>query len=592
MSRGDNRNNGSGTGNGYGRYDGRDPEISRGYDDDIRYTGGYYEEEPETGRRSYYYDEDDRPAQRSSAYRSAGSSGTRRSADSRSYGTHSGRSTSGESAGRRTASGRGTARRSADGRVAAGSGGAAVRRKKKYRLTARTYVILAVFIVLLLFLMVSCVKGIAGGFGGPLDPLKKAIDKMELEPVEFNVLCVGDVMAHSPNIESANTGGGYDFTENYEFVTDAIQQADLALCNVETTFGGGNPRGYPTFNAPDELAGNLQSVGFDVALTSNNHMMDTGADGVQRTLEVLRNAGLQTVGSQLYGEDKKYLVTTVKGVKVGIVSYTYETTAQAGQTPSINGNTISDEAAGVINSFNYHDLDAEDYNKIQADIDGCRAEGAVLVICYMHWGEEYQQSPNQWQTAMAQELAERGADIIFASHPHVLQDAGVIQTSSGKKVPVFYSMGNFISNQRAETLSNRYTENGMMASVHVVYDPNTQKLSTDTMSILPTWVDKYSEGGSIEYRIIPLDGNLDNNAALSISGHLSRAQQALQDAQEKYGDILNGAAVDSLPVISAGGAQAAAGETAEEETADTEDNAAEEQTQTESESEEADDGTL
>lgn len=473
--------------------------------------------------------------------------------------------TSGEGAGRFTG-------RVSSGYAAGGYGDAAAVRarkktKKKYKLKPRAYVIIAAIILLVLFLMVSCVRGIAGSFKGPFDPLKKTIANLELEPVDFNILCVGDVMAHSPNIESAGTDDGYDFTENYEYVTDYIQQADLALCNVETTFGGGTPRGYPTFNAPDELAANLQSVGFDVAFTSNNHMMDTGADGVQRTLEVLRNAGLQTVGSQLYGEEKKYLVTEVKGVKVGLVAYTYETSTHAGQETSINGNTVSEEAAGVINSFNYYELESEDYDRIQADMDACRAEGAQLVICYMHWGEEYQQSPNQWQTAMAQELAERGADIIFASHPHVLQDAGVVQTSSGKKVPVFYSMGNFISNQRAETLSNRYTENGMIAGVHVIYDPNNQTITTDTMTILPTWVDKYDDGG-IEYRIIPLDGYLEGNAALSISGHLSRAQQALEDAQSMYGDLLNGVSIQSYGVTSYADESESEEAAAEEETAE------------------------
>nr|MCR4600376.1 hypothetical protein [Clostridia bacterium] len=37
------------------------------------------------------------------------------------------------------------------------------------------------------------------------------------------------------------------------------------------------------------------------------------------------------------------------------------------------------------------------------------------------------------------------------------------------------------------------------------------------------------------YAIVPLDGNMNTNAALSASGHLSRAQQALSDITNLIG---------------------------------------------------------
>lgn len=116
---------------------------------------------------------------------------------------------------------------------------------------------------------------------------------------------------------SAGGGNSYSFTDNYEYVRSYIEDADLALCNVETTFRGRTPHGYPTFNAPDELAYALADVGFDVGITSNNHMMDTGFDGMQRTLEVLRNQGMTTVGSRYAGEDTWSLIEK-NGLKIGL----------------------------------------------------------------------------------------------------------------------------------------------------------------------------------------------------------------------------------------------------------------------------------
>jgi poly-gamma-glutamate synthesis protein (capsule biosynthesis protein) len=118
---------------------------------------------------------------------------------------------------------------------------------------------------------------------------------------------------------------------------------------------------------------------------------------------------------------------------------------------SVNGCYISDETAGVINSFNFNTLD-EDCQSIKGDIDAAKAAGAQVIVVYYHWGEEYQREPNNWQKKLAQRTADMGADVIFASHPHVPQMMEFVTvTDSAKQVPVFYSLGNFIF--QTETVS-------------------------------------------------------------------------------------------------------------------------------------------
>lgn len=347
---------------------------------------------------------------------------------------------------------------------------------------------------------------------------------------QLSILCVGDIMSHSPQLSSQydSASGTYDYKENFEYVKPYIEAADLALCNVETTFAGAPYTGYPAFCSPDALADAIADAGFDIGITSNNHMTDKGYNGVIRTQQILQERGLATVGSVLDPAEPRYIIKKVKGVKIGIVAYTYETGSGTGPV-SINGATITDQTAGVINSFNFGTID-EDMVKIKADIDGAKEAGAEIVIVYYHWGEEYQEAPNAHQTNLAQQTADMGADIIFASHPHVLQKAEYVTvTGSEKKVPVFYSMGNFISNQRTETLGKPRTEQGVLAMVNLTYKDDTGITSIE-MDAVATWLDKYSSGGSVEYRIVPLDENLESNAALQTSGHLSRAQSAMGDA--------------------------------------------------------------
>lgn len=383
-----------------------------------------------------------------------------------------------------------------------------------------------------------------GLLGEEINPMKEPMDpavEQEAEPAEpvaLSFVAVGDVMVHRSQISSQYDPqtGTYDYTDNFRYIKPYIQDADLALANVETTFAGGTPSGYPSFNAPDALATALADTGFNVGLISNNHLYDKGLAGMDRTIGILRIAGLKTAGANLVGE-KNYTLVEVEGVSVGIVSYTYETPSHDGLT-RINGVVLPESVAERINSFSHERME-EDLGKIGKTIQTARNDGADIIICYFHWGEEYQRSPNLWQRRIAEQAADMGADIIFASHPHVLQSAEWVKgPTTGKEIPVFFSMGNFLSNQRLETLNNRYTEQGMIARVDLKYDLEKGEIAEMSMSAVGTWLDKYKAEGKDWYAIIPLDEALENNITLQQSGHLSRAQQGYKDIREILGNVL------------------------------------------------------
>jgi poly-gamma-glutamate synthesis protein (capsule biosynthesis protein) len=350
-------------------------------------------------------------------------------------------------------------------------------------------------------------------------------------PLQLEIVCVGDIMIHEPQIASQYDAatGVYDYNNNFQYIKKYIEAADVALGNFEGTFGGTPYRGYPAFSSPDELADALKNNGFDVIITANNHMVDRGGDGVIRTLEVLRGAGLATSGSRLHTEEPSYTLHEVKGIQIGVVSYTYETTG-TGPDVSINGNYISSETAALINSFSYGKLE-EGLEKMKNGVEQSRTAGADIVVLYLHWGEEYQRTPNQWQRDIVKAAVEdMNVDMVFASHPHVLQEMTMEASSTtGKTVPVFYSMGNIISNQREETLQNRFTEQGMIARVKLEYMMSTGEILNVSMDAVPTWVDRYKRNGKTVYEIIPLDSEMNQNPALQESGHLNRAAQALED---------------------------------------------------------------
>lgn len=353
--------------------------------------------------------------------------------------------------------------------------------------------------------------------------------------VDISIVCVGDIMVHKSQIASQydSSTGTFNYDNNFQYVKKYIETSDLALCNVETTFAGGTPTGYPSFNAPDALAKSLADAGFDVGLTSNNHLYDKGLSGLKRTLRVLRNEGIATAGTRLPWE-RNYVLMNVKGVKTAIISYTYETPSNGGRS-TINGVILPEGTKELVNSFNYEILD-DDLKKVESTIASARENGADIIVCYYHWGEEYQRGPNPWQEYIAEKTVEMGADVIFASHPHVLQRVDILKhKETGKDVPVFYSMGNFLSNQRAETLNNRYTEQGMIARVNLKYDMDKGEVTLVGADSMNTWLDKYRSGGRDVYAIVPLDEDLEDNEALKASGHLHRAVQASSDVEAVIG---------------------------------------------------------
>jgi poly-gamma-glutamate capsule biosynthesis protein CapA/YwtB (metallophosphatase superfamily) len=412
---------------------------------------------------------------------------------------------------------------------------------KKVKLRKRFFVIITVLVAL-----VSGCVFLLFKLTGEGDP---PVAQEKPKPIEISITCAGDIVLHEPNIKAAYDSGTdtYNFDEPFTYIKPYIESADLALCTIETTFPGKPYTGYPTFRGPETLATALKTAGFDMIMTSSNHAYDAGMVGITKTVEVLRANDLIAAGTRLTSEEPRYAMAEVKGVKVAMIAYTYETGDGNDSTTYLNANPLTNEAAALVNSFNYGKMD-EDVAEMKSIADEARKAGADIVLMYFHWGEEYHLTPNEYQKNLAVQVAEQvDADIIFASHPHVPQTASVItvskESSDGtvteKKVPVFYALGNFYSNQRRELIPSggRYVEEGYLAQTVITYDPGKQKIKSIDTTTMPYWVDKYTAGGKVKYAIVPLDQDYEQNPALAQSGHLSLARTALDDILGILGQV-------------------------------------------------------
>lgn len=96
------------------------------------------------------------------------------------------------------------------------------------------------------------------------------IDSTTLRGDTLELIFAGDIMTHGPQIRAAaQSDGSYDFAQSFSLVRPVIERADLAIGNLETTFGGKPYSGYPMFSSPEALAVALREAGFDVLTTSD-----------------------------------------------------------------------------------------------------------------------------------------------------------------------------------------------------------------------------------------------------------------------------------------------------------------------------------
>ena len=330
------------------------------------------------------------------------------------------------------------------------------------------------------------------------------------------VLSTGDILMHGKVINSGKQDdGSYNFDSIFQYVKSYSQAADFSVANLETTLCG-TDNGYayagnPKFNCPDAIVDSLKGAGFDMLLTANNHADDTSLVGYKRTLNVVREKGLDTLGTYLSADEQKWAIEEVNGIKIGMVCYTYSDGFSQNGYPLLNYNEVGEN--GILNYFTYDKL-PEFYTQLQGYLDEMKAAGAEATVVYLHWGEEYKwktgEGPNANQTAMAQKLCDMGVDVIVGGHPHVVQPVDLLQsgTDAEHKTIVLYSMGNAVSNQRKEEMQQSeptgHTEDGVLFCVTFAkYSDGS--VCVNGAELIPTWVNMHANSGSTEYNILPLE---------------------------------------------------------------------------------------
>ena len=334
-------------------------------------------------------------------------------------------------------------------------------------------------------------------------PGASAIAAQTTSTVSF--VAVGDNLPETVLAEYAWALGGdhYGFRPIYEFVEPAIAAADIAYVKQEVHLDDSiGPHGYPSFNAPESLADDLISVGFDVIGSASNHIYDWGYFGAcARNREVWNSKNVVFAGSNLNAEEAETIATFEKGgIRFAFLDYTYG-----------------------VNGYSPSDLDWWEVNFISEDRlerDVARAhELADVVIVAMHWGTENFTGVDDYQAEYAQLLADLNVDLVLGSHPHVIGPAEWLAGTDGHQTLMAYSLGNFLSRHEAP---DAYNELEGMLSCDFVRQGSTVTIENATWTPLVN----HTDWENYYFRVIPLGSYTNELAANGV------AMNRLDDAVE------------------------------------------------------------
>ncbi len=316
---------------------------------------------------------------------------------------------------------------------------------------------------------------------------------------------VGDLMCHSQQFNQAKKDTGYDFNPAFAPVKKYLESADFTFGNLETVTAGAalNYTGYPMFNTPVQYLDALKNAGFDVLTTANNHSLDRGFVGVEKTIVELNNRGfLHTGTARSLDERNNSLILTKNNTKLGVLAYTYGT----------NGIKIPDGKSFCVNLI--------DTLQIKEDILKSKQYGADVVLVFLHWGNEYQRFPNDSQKSLESYIRKNGGLLVFGSHPHVLQPVNA--DSDYKTGFTIFSMGNFISAQRKQ-----YTDCGIIVKIKLIKNLATNEVSVIKANFVPTYVS--TQNG---FRILPVYDALESINNKSVN-HLSYTSSIIEQTRIK-----------------------------------------------------------
>lgn len=242
---------------------------------------------------------------------------------------------------------------------------------------------------------------------------------------KITICSVGDIMiSDSPLYASIGVGTRYPLLRNrlVEWCREQFKGADCVIGNMETVVHVPKNRSLAQSQmaCPESVVGDLREMGFDILNIANNHCLQHGTKGFEKTVEACRSQGIVPIG--LKGQEP--YIFEIGGTKLALLSM------------CIHLEWYQPD----------HILYEDDIKRILEEVKCLRTEDkGIRIIVSVHWGDEFAMYPSNAQIALAHKLVDLGADVILGHHAHIYQGVEMY-----KGALIAYCQGNFVSDMVPE----------------------------------------------------------------------------------------------------------------------------------------------
>lgn len=289
-----------------------------------------------------------------------------------------------------------------------------------------------------------------------------------------------------------NHGGWDDLLAG---VVDVFRQADFGFVNLETPVAPAHSRGSRPFqfDAPVNLLESLEFSGIKIVSFANNHVFDQGYAGFSETLDHLKQQGILFAGAGATANAAWTPVIIEKnGIKVGWL----------GMTRWLNGNRNPEKDGEPHVAFFPYPGEPSgapglDGPAVLEAVTAARSQCDLLLIS-IHWGTEYAPAPRAEDIELAHSFLEAGASAVLGHHPHVLQPIETYLTQDQRSAVIFYSLGNFLSNQSRQYVGGLMPDkageprDSLVVKFSVIkkdYGPAGIRFELGDVGIIPAWTE-------------------------------------------------------------------------------------------------------
>ncbi len=303
--------------------------------------------------------------------------------------------------------------------------------------------------------------------------------------------------------------GKYSFDEMLSLLTEELQ-SDLTILPLENITNSAAK--VSELNAPAAVMDMLKSVGVDVVTLGFAKAADNGLEALHTTISEANARKLVSLGAYADPEDASRLrMFTYDHVNVALLHYTHNLSS-AGKK-----NLDAADAAWA--------LPEVEAAVIAADVLRAREEGAHVVIVSLHWGKASSSKPNSEQKALAQIIADAGADIIVGSGTRVVQPVSWLtskdESGNIRHTLCAWNLGSILNESRKDG-----NVAGALLQLQLSFD-GTQ-ISFARVNYVPTYIWRYQMDEAWQYRVAvanqtPPDGMSDEQA-----GYMEKAFRNIQ----------------------------------------------------------------